>query len=243
VRTDTPTIPRDESGQLDYGYRYYTSSSGRWISRDPIEEQGGFNFYGFVNNNSLSYFDLLGLKCCGNFIVRAKPDIKVPDSQLQSSGGKERLDGFEVQYIPCDPCSCPKDKIKLVQAIKSNGGTGVGPHMDADVGQRSANISGSDKSLPPYPGYPGNHGPQSYIDAPNNPRKMWGETTFTMEVCAVCKQGDKVLGCMAFSFGDVERKPKVPGGTARPKGDGLEKGCSEPGRLWNDALKDWNTMK
>ena len=26
-----------------YGYRYYSPSLGRWISRDPIEEEGGLN--------------------------------------------------------------------------------------------------------------------------------------------------------------------------------------------------------
>ena len=44
-----------------YGNRYYSPSIGRWISRDPIEEQGGFNLYGFVGNNAITGFDLWGL--------------------------------------------------------------------------------------------------------------------------------------------------------------------------------------
>ena len=44
-----------------YGYRFYSPSLGRWISRDPIEEAGGANIYVFVANNSLSLFDPLGL--------------------------------------------------------------------------------------------------------------------------------------------------------------------------------------
>ena len=32
-----------------YGYRYYSPSLGRWISRDPIEEAGGFNLYGLFS--------------------------------------------------------------------------------------------------------------------------------------------------------------------------------------------------
>lgn len=35
---------------------------GRWLNRDPLGEQGGLNLYGFVNNNSIDLFDLLGLK-------------------------------------------------------------------------------------------------------------------------------------------------------------------------------------
>lgn len=44
------------------GYRYYSSSLGRWINRDPKEEDDGKNLYGFVENNPIGYFDLLGLK-------------------------------------------------------------------------------------------------------------------------------------------------------------------------------------
>jgi hypothetical protein len=32
-----------------------------WPSRDPIEEDGGLNLYGFVGNNGLSYIEILGL--------------------------------------------------------------------------------------------------------------------------------------------------------------------------------------
>jgi RHS repeat-associated protein len=31
----------DQTGLLYYGYRYYNPTTGRWISRDPIEERGG----------------------------------------------------------------------------------------------------------------------------------------------------------------------------------------------------------
>ena len=40
-----------------YGYRYYSTKLGRWISRDPIREHGGMNVYGFVGNNSIGYVD------------------------------------------------------------------------------------------------------------------------------------------------------------------------------------------
>jgi RHS repeat-associated protein len=44
-----------------YGYRYYDPVTGSWPSRDPIEERGGINLYGFVGNNSTSDVDTLGL--------------------------------------------------------------------------------------------------------------------------------------------------------------------------------------
>ena len=34
----------------------------RWLTRDPIEESGGLNMYGFCWNNALSDYDKLGLK-------------------------------------------------------------------------------------------------------------------------------------------------------------------------------------
>jgi uncharacterized protein RhaS with RHS repeats len=44
-----------------YGYRYYDPVTGRWPSRDPIEEDGGLNLYGFVGNDGANWVDALGL--------------------------------------------------------------------------------------------------------------------------------------------------------------------------------------
>ena len=49
-----------ESGFYYYGYRYYDPVTGRWPSRDPIEERGGTNLYGFNGNDALSRWDYLG---------------------------------------------------------------------------------------------------------------------------------------------------------------------------------------
>jgi RHS repeat-associated protein len=48
------------TGWYYYGYRYYDPLTGRWPSRDPIEEEGGINLYGFVENSSINYIDYLG---------------------------------------------------------------------------------------------------------------------------------------------------------------------------------------
>ena len=44
-----------------YGYRYYDPLTGRWPSRDPIEEEGGMNLYGFVGNDGVNGVDVMGL--------------------------------------------------------------------------------------------------------------------------------------------------------------------------------------
>ena len=52
-----------------YNYRHYSPSLGRFLSRDPIEEQGGLNLYAFVGNRSLKRVDLLGTRVNSNSCV------------------------------------------------------------------------------------------------------------------------------------------------------------------------------
>ena len=60
-----------DSGLYYYGYRCYYPALGRWTSRDPIDEVGGPNLYGFVNNDGVNSWDFLGwVSCCGNKIIR-----------------------------------------------------------------------------------------------------------------------------------------------------------------------------
>ena len=51
----------EDLGLVYYNYRHYNPTDGRWTSRDPIAEQGGYNLYGFVDNNSIRYADVLAL--------------------------------------------------------------------------------------------------------------------------------------------------------------------------------------
>ena len=44
-----------------YGYRFYNPALGRWLNRDPINENGGVNLYGCVKNSPISIIDYLGL--------------------------------------------------------------------------------------------------------------------------------------------------------------------------------------
>lgn len=52
----------NETGLLDYGFRYYNPDTGRWLNRDPAGEAGGVNLYSFVSNDGVNRWDLLGLK-------------------------------------------------------------------------------------------------------------------------------------------------------------------------------------
>jgi RHS repeat-associated protein len=48
-------------GLYYYGYRFYDPLTQRWLNRDPLEEQGGVNLYGFVMNNPIGIVDAHGL--------------------------------------------------------------------------------------------------------------------------------------------------------------------------------------
>ena len=42
-------------------YRAYDSTTGRWLSRDPIAENGGIDLYDYVLNNPIEFIDNYGL--------------------------------------------------------------------------------------------------------------------------------------------------------------------------------------
>lgn len=93
----------DELGLVYYNYRYYNPQNGRWISRDPADEQSGWNLYIFVKNNTCLYSDTLGLsedsetECC-------KDGVKY--SKIADDAGRECCE-YEIQeiFILVKPCS------------------------------------------------------------------------------------------------------------------------------------------
>jgi RHS repeat-associated protein len=50
-----------ESGLSLAVYRPYDPDTGRWLSRDPIQESGGINLYGYVGNGPVGLIDPMGL--------------------------------------------------------------------------------------------------------------------------------------------------------------------------------------
>ena len=72
-----------ETGFYYYGYRHYVPALARWLTPDPIEEDGGLNLYAFCANNALNRWDALGeswltdwntLYCMGDCIERWRLD-------------------------------------------------------------------------------------------------------------------------------------------------------------------------
>jgi RHS repeat-associated protein len=79
-------VTRQTLNERYYGLRYYNPSTGRWLSRDPMEEQGGTNVYGFVGNDALGHFDPYGL---------ASETPYVPPSQTVMSAINFIIFGYE----------------------------------------------------------------------------------------------------------------------------------------------------
>jgi RHS repeat-associated protein len=72
------------SGLLFSATRDYSSGLGRWISRDPIAEEGGDNLYAYVNGNPLTNTDPSGLVCESQAVLGA----------LQLIGGAQTFIGL-----------------------------------------------------------------------------------------------------------------------------------------------------
>jgi RHS repeat-associated protein len=76
-----------ETGLIFYGRRYYSPTLGRFISRDPKEESGGLNLYGFVGNNAINRWDYLGM-------VEIGMSISLPTMVVTAPSGGGGFGGF-----------------------------------------------------------------------------------------------------------------------------------------------------
>lgn len=95
----------------------YDSDQGRWLSRDPIGEDGGLNLYGYVDNDPVGSLDPFGLDTVGfydrkelgdpknPFIAKAKHLKKNSESKCDRSYGVGSL----------------ADAVKVAKALKKQG--------------------------------------------------------------------------------------------------------------------------
>jgi RHS repeat-associated protein len=68
----------------DHRFRYFAPTKGRWLSRDPIEEEGGLNLYGYALNSPINWVDPLGLDVTATF-DRTTGNLTVTDNQTGAS--------------------------------------------------------------------------------------------------------------------------------------------------------------
>ncbi len=89
-----------ETGFGYWGERYYWPELGRWLNRDPIEEAGGVNLYGYVGNGPVNAADALG-------------HVKIPWGKLLKAGGFIALlrcgaciAAIDIHIATCDLYAC-----------------------------------------------------------------------------------------------------------------------------------------
>jgi len=107
-----------ELGLAYYNYRLYNLIDGRWMSRDPYEENAGFNLFYMCNNTPIMYADYLGLDIdgepnsgfqgfvrCERFFLRKEIKAGKVASRVLTKIG---IDNFKLrvaaQYKKCSGC-------------------------------------------------------------------------------------------------------------------------------------------
>ena len=109
---------RDKESELyNYGYRYLDTQLGRWLSRDPIGEEGGENLYGFVRNDPVSKIDYLGTIFTTNLIPIPWPKVDIDNVKGLFIFGKAL--GLVVYQIKVTGiCDIPENPISLYFGAK-----------------------------------------------------------------------------------------------------------------------------
>lgn len=126
----------------DYTYRHYDPVTGRWPSRDPIGERGGVNLYGFVGNDGVNKWDVLGL---------APPDEEVQGCVIKIFAGHGLDDSaFDEDGNLIDPSD--KDKSQLpcnATGPECSGAAILGCNTAnyCNVGNPIPGVNGQDKNI------------------------------------------------------------------------------------------------
>ena len=77
------------TGLVGYTYRHYSPRLKKWLSKDPIAEQGGINLYQMVANMPISSWDKLGFSC--------------PKGNMKNIKSKVYVEMATGQYITVQP--------------------------------------------------------------------------------------------------------------------------------------------
>ena len=84
-----------ETGMIGYQRRFYSPVIGRWLNRDPIEEEGGENLYAFCRNNAIIYIDPNGesFEDVSNFCAGVGDSLSFGITRLFRRGLNRMIEG------------------------------------------------------------------------------------------------------------------------------------------------------
>lgn len=88
-----------KSGLVLTWYRAYDPATGRWLSRDPIGENGGINLYGYVDNSPVNLWDALGLEKVCHYDGRTQGEIVFDGEKFEIERRLLRAAQF-LKYFP-----------------------------------------------------------------------------------------------------------------------------------------------
>ena len=77
----------EESGMYHFHYRQYDTATGVWTTPDPIGLLGGINFYAYVQNNPVNFWDWLGLTLSAGEAGVGNPGSYGGENTSESMGG------------------------------------------------------------------------------------------------------------------------------------------------------------
>lgn len=98
-----------ETGLVYYTFRYRNTSTGRWLSRDPLGEVGGPNRYSFVNNAPMTFVDPHGLNAIAidpgtiTIVIVGGGAAITAGEVIAIGGGAIVVGGFLYLYVTTPP--------------------------------------------------------------------------------------------------------------------------------------------
>jgi RHS repeat-associated protein len=107
-----------ESDLVYYGYRYYNPTTGRWVNRDPIGEEGGGNLHGFIGNSPINHLDPDGRQLW-NPITVPPPFVPFPPTSLPAPGskGNNAKRPGSLAYLWTNCCKSKKDRLSPIPDV------------------------------------------------------------------------------------------------------------------------------
>ena len=178
-----------ETGMYHYLYRAYSPSLARFITRDPIEEQGGVNLYCFVNNNPISRWDVWGLKCtCGGDITQWLLDTMYHN-------GKVAEQTLVSEYLK-DPFSLKNISITMIKMNPALGGI-----IDAMIFSDLWRFKELVKTNGPW------DFKRNLLEMNKNDSNVSDECKKTVTICGLCVQYEAVAN---IHYGYVALKASIP---------------------------------
>jgi hypothetical protein len=176
LRSAVETLPpsRRTTANPRPSITYATNHQGRWPSRDPIEERGGSNLYGFVGADPINSFDILGLE-----------ESEEEDCCKGQKGVKEVTDDAGRKC-----CETEIETIEIrVKPMFTNGWTDVG-HVFIQTPNRTRGFYPNTSN----PWYQGARGPGEVIDDSGNIADSDDRNSYKYDACpeSVKKLDDEI---------------------------------------------------